>query len=107
MKFLPASKKSVLKATCGHENCTEAGYDLLVFTGGNQPMTQKEIQNKNSHAALRTFNSMFSKDQAQSVYLFFSLLRQLTIVITTCACTETFIKFTGIQEKYLFRDPVL
>jgi hypothetical protein len=90
----------------------KAGFDL--FTGENQPMIEKEIQSKISVSDFGTMfrisMCLFSKDQAESVYLFFSLLSQLSILITISAFTERFIKFTGLQEKigyrYSSRDPV-
>jgi hypothetical protein len=52
-------------------------------------MTEKENQNKNSDAAFgTTCLECFQRIKQNPYYLFFSLLRQLSTLITICVCTD-------------------
>jgi len=54
-------------------------------------MTEKEIQNKNSDAAFGTIfkiSMRFQRIKQNPYYLFFSLLMQLSTLITICVCTD-------------------
>ncbi len=63
-------------------------------------MTEKENQNKNSDANFETTSlECFQRIKQNPFYFFLSLFRQLSILITISAYTESFVKFTGLQEK--------
>ncbi len=68
-----------MKAACDPGNCSESQlWPVVMYTEENRPVTEKESHNRNSDAASEKSLELvvFSKEQAETLTLFFFLTRR-------------------------------